>query len=62
MKTGNPIFKIHKIQHFVTIFQESLSEIYNLHKQKHFVTKAYDWRIKFIQKWTLFLDVLGRYE
>ena len=44
MNTGTPIFKIHKIQHFVTICQRSLSEISNFHKQNHFITKAYDWR------------------
>ena len=50
MNTGTPIFKIHKVQHFVTIWQNSLSEISNFHEQNHFITKAYDKRNAFIQK------------
>ena len=42
MNTGTPIFKIHKVQHFVTICQKSLTEISNFHEQNHFITKAYD--------------------
>ena len=37
--TGTPIFKIHKIQHFVTICQKSLSEISHFLEQNHLITK-----------------------
>ena len=42
MNTGTPIKKIHKIQHFVTICQKSLTEISNFHEQNHFITIAYN--------------------
>ena len=42
MNKGVPIFKIHIIQHFVTLCQISLTEIYNFHEQNHFISKAYD--------------------
>ena len=48
--TGTPIFKIHKIQHFVTICENTLFELSNIHEQNHFITKAYDWRKGFMQK------------
>ena len=41
MNTGTPVFKIHKIQHFVTICGKSLSEISNLHERNHFSINAY---------------------
>ena len=44
MNIGTPIFKIHKIQHFVTIGQKSLTEISSFHEQNHFITKAYDFK------------------
>ena len=40
MKTCAPIFKVHKLHHFFTIRQRSLSEISNFHNQNHFITKA----------------------
>ena len=52
MNTGTPIFKIHKIQHFITIWQKPLSEISYFHEQNLFITKAYDWRNTVLQKWT----------
>ena len=61
MNTGTPIFKIHKIQHFVTVCRKSLPEISNFHEQNHFITKAYDWRNKCIQKWTIFRHDTGCY-
>ena len=42
MNTGNPIFKIHKIQHFVTICEKSLLEISSFYEQNHFITKAFE--------------------
>ena len=42
MKTDTHIFKIHKIQHFVTICEASFFEISNFHEQNHFRTNAYD--------------------
>ena len=33
-----PIYKIHKLQHFVTICETSLFEISNFHEQNHFIT------------------------
>ena len=40
MNTGTPIFKIHKIQHFITICQKSLSEISCFHEQNLFITQV----------------------
>ena len=40
MNTGTSIFKIHKIEHFVTICENSLFEIANFQEQNHFITKA----------------------
>ena len=37
-----PIFKIHKIQHFVTICENFIFKISIFHEQNHFVTMAYD--------------------
>ena len=61
MNTGTPIFKIHKIQHLVTICEQSLFEISNFHEQNHFFTKAYDCRNRLIQKRTHFLHGSGRF-
>ena len=38
MNTGTTIYKIHKTEHFVTICQRYLSEIFNFHKQNHCIT------------------------
>ena len=40
MNTGTPIFKIHNIQHFVTICEKSLFEISNFHEQNDFITNV----------------------
>ena len=40
MNASSPIFKIHKIQHFVTICDESLFEISTLREQNHFIAEA----------------------
>ena len=61
MNTGIPIFKNHKIQHFVTICEKSLFEISSLNEQNHFITKAYAWRNRFMKIWTLFLRYNGHY-
>ena len=51
MNTGTPIFKIHKVQHFVTIWQHSLSEIFNFHEQNHFIDCLCLWRKMIKTKW-----------
>ena len=61
MNTSIPIFKIHKIQHFVTIREISLFEIANFHEQNHFVAKAYDGRNRSVQKLTFFLHGSGHF-
>ena len=42
INTSMPIFTIHNIQHFVTICEKSLLEIFILREQNHFITKAND--------------------
>ena len=42
MNTDTPIFKIHKIQHFVTICENLNFEISIFHEQNHFIIIAYD--------------------
>ena len=61
MNTAIPIFKIHKIQQFVTIWEKSLFEISKSHEQNHFITKAHDWRNRLMQKWKQFLHGSGRF-
>ena len=61
MSSGNPIFKNHKIQDFVTICEKSFFEISNFIEQNHLITKAYAWRNRLMQKLTLFLLDSGRY-
>ena len=61
MNTGTPIFKKHKIQHFVTSCDKSFFEISSFYEQNHFITKAYAWRNRLMQKWTLFLRDSGYY-
>ena len=64
MNTSIPVFKIHKIQHFDTIYETSLFEIANFHEQNHFITKAYDWRnnaemsILPVWQWSLWVKML----
>ena len=41
MNTGIPIFKNHKIQHFVTVCEKSLFEISSFNEKNHVSTKAY---------------------
>ena len=40
MNTGTPIFKIHKTEHFVTIYEKSPFEISNFQEQNHSIIKA----------------------
>ena len=42
MNTDTPIFKINKIQHFVTICENISFDISTFHEQNHFITMAYD--------------------
>ena len=61
MNKDTPIFKIHKIELFVTICEKSLFEISNFHEQNHFIPKALDQINKVMQNLTHFLHDSGRF-
>ena len=59
MNTDTPIFKINKIQHFVSICENTSFEISIFHEQNHFITMTYDKRNREIQKRTSCIKVVA---